>query len=445
MNQARPRRGLARHFLLTLRLNFRSPQAIAYGYLVPVLFLLAFGGLFRGDTPALQHEMGLLLTITLLGGACFGLPTALVAERERGLWRRYQLLPVAPGYLLVGTLLARLVLIGSGAVLQIVLARLIYGTPLPASPGLLAGGFIAVSFAFLGLGLLIATVAESVPAVQALGQCLFLPMIMLGGVGVPLAILPAWARTLSGFMPGRYAVDLLQRGFTGSEFAPGPGFSVLALGVIGLAAGVAGLRLIRWEPARRLDRSAWAWVGVALAAWLLVGAGAAATGRLRIPPGEAETAATLSEEQIAQISFADLPGDHELATPVAPAFADAAEFAEFRRQLSTWPPGWTADRVAAVTHLLNVAAVADITIDPREGRIARAVFDELRARHDERTLTRLLAWIILHPRPANMLTRLPELGLRRQPPVDVVQERTVLYARKLLGRLRGQLPDQENY
>ncbi|MES1194648.1 MAG: hypothetical protein ABUL65_02055, partial [Opitutus sp.] len=86
--------GLFRHFVLTLRLNFRSKQALAYGYLVPVFFLIAFGSVFRGDTPPLLAEMGQILTISILGGACFGLPTTLVAGRERGVWRRYRLLPV---------------------------------------------------------------------------------------------------------------------------------------------------------------------------------------------------------------------------------------------------------------------------------------------------------------------------------------------------------------
>jgi len=34
---------------------------------------------------------------------------------------------------------------------------------------------------------------------------------MIGGVGIPLQALPKWAQDFSGFMPGRYAVDVLQR------------------------------------------------------------------------------------------------------------------------------------------------------------------------------------------------------------------------------------------
>src|SRR6185312_4381538 len=134
MKRRSPFSGLVHHFLLVLQLNFRTKQALIYGYLVPVFFLLAFGSVFRTDTPPLLSEMGQILTISILGGACFGLPTALVAERERGVWRRYRLLPLPTLALVFSTLCARLLIIGSAAVMQIFLARLVYHTPLPLHP-----------------------------------------------------------------------------------------------------------------------------------------------------------------------------------------------------------------------------------------------------------------------------------------------------------------------
>src|SRR4051812_28861506 len=105
--------GLLQHFQLTLQLNFRNKQALIYGYFMPVFFLIAFGSVFRADNPPLLAQMGQILTITILGSACIGLPTALVAERERGVWRRYRLLPVPTFSLVIGTLLARVLIIGS--------------------------------------------------------------------------------------------------------------------------------------------------------------------------------------------------------------------------------------------------------------------------------------------------------------------------------------------
>src|SRR6185436_8867635 len=86
--------GFWHHLLISLKLNFRNPQAIVMGYIVPIFFLLAFGSIFNNKTYRMSDQMGQLLTISILGGACFGLPIAFVSERERGVWRRYKLTPM---------------------------------------------------------------------------------------------------------------------------------------------------------------------------------------------------------------------------------------------------------------------------------------------------------------------------------------------------------------
>ncbi len=443
MNAGPRLRGLGRHFLLTLQLNFRSPQALGYGYLMPVFFLLAFGSVFRGDMPPLLAQMGQLLTITILGGACLGLPTAFVAERERGVWRRYRLLPVPTAQLVAGTLLARLVIVGSAVLLQILLARLIYHTPLPLHPAQTGLALLFVAFSFLGLGLLVAALADDVPAVQALGQCLFLPMIMIGGVGVPLAALPVWAQRVAGFMPGRYAVEVLDAGVSGTDGLRHAGFSLAALVVIGVAAGLAGTKLFRWEAGRRIGTSATVWIAAALFSWVAVGLTATLTGRLEpvLPAGAAWQAVT--DEQMAQITYDDLPGDNELVTRLAPPFraGDAQRFEEFIAKLRAWPPGQVDDPGQSVRNLLSVAAVADITADLHEAEIGRIVFNELQARHRGAELRKLLVWVILSPDAGTVVNQIPELGFRRKPAEPLVRERCVLYAKKYLGRLLGKLHD----
>src|SRR5258707_5588246 len=85
---------------VSLKLNFRNRMAILYGYLFPLIFLVAFWAIYRNDTVPLVLHVGQLLTVTALGGACFGLPTTIVSERERGMWRRYALAP-APRWVFI--------------------------------------------------------------------------------------------------------------------------------------------------------------------------------------------------------------------------------------------------------------------------------------------------------------------------------------------------------
>src|SRR5687768_12819253 len=147
-------RGFLSHFLMTLRLNFRNPQAVVFGYVVPVFFLFAFAAFYITNRARpgndMARSMGQLLTITILGGACFGLPVAVVSERERGVWRRYRLTPMPTVAFVLSVLLARYVLVLSSGVIQVGLAMWIFKMPLPRDPWRLMVAFTLVSFAFLG-------------------------------------------------------------------------------------------------------------------------------------------------------------------------------------------------------------------------------------------------------------------------------------------------------
>ena len=112
---------------VSLQLHFRNRMALIYSYIFPTIFLIAFWVLYRYERVPLARHMGELLTVTALGGACFGLPTTMVSERERGVWRRYRLAPVATGTLLASPVVARYVLLILAAVLQVLINGAILG------------------------------------------------------------------------------------------------------------------------------------------------------------------------------------------------------------------------------------------------------------------------------------------------------------------------------
>jgi ABC-2 type transport system permease protein len=317
-------RALLQQLRTSLRLHFRNPMALIYGYAFPTIFLVAFWVLYRYDRVPLVRHMGELLTVTVLGGACFGLPTTLVSERERGVWRRIRLAPVSMLSVVGSTVAARYVLLILAALLQIALAMLI-GMPFPRHPIQLGIAFTAVAFAFLGLGMVIATLADNVPAVQALGQCIFLPMLIIGGVAVPLASLPDWAQHLSAFFPGRYAVEALQTAVNGNGLGASR-FSLLALVTIGTASAIAGTRLFRWDAQQRfMGRGGKAWIAAALVAWIAVGVAAEAKGRIAsIVPAESSASSTTTPSATAPATTSVEPPSPSSVAPAAPATTQPA-------------------------------------------------------------------------------------------------------------------------
>jgi outer membrane biosynthesis protein TonB len=309
---------------IAIRLHLRNKMALLYSYLFPTIFLVAFWVLYRFEQVPLVRHMGELLTVTALGGACFGLPTTMVSERERGVWRRYRLAPVSTGTLVSGTVAARFLLLIIAGLLQLLLALWI-GMPFPRHPLELLIAFTCVSFAFIGLGLVIAMMADNVPAVQALGQCIFLPMLIIGGVAVPLASLPDWAQRLSSFLPGRYAVHAIQSCVNGNGLADAR-FSVAALLAIGAAGSLAGAMMFRWDAQQRFATAhGKGWVAVALAAWVVVGL-SAESGRRAARP----STATADNQAVAP------PPSQPIGSPSTPK--DVAEPPPATRPADPVPP-----------------------------------------------------------------------------------------------------------
>jgi ABC-2 type transport system permease protein len=450
--------------LVSLKLNFRNRMAILYGYLFPLIFLVAFWAVYRNDPVPLALHVGQFLTVTILGSACFGLPTTIVSERERGVWRRYALMPVGRWVFVASVLLARAVLLLTAALAQLALA-FAFGLPMPAHPADLFAAFCTASAAFLSFGMVIAMLVDNVPAVQALGQCIFLPMLMIGGVAVRLESLPSWAQHISAFFPGRYAVEAMQRTATGSG---GMRFDFLALFLIAIGGTIAATAMFRWDRARRPKRG---WLLLALGIWLAVGGMAemrgpvtvgtaedrrdvgTATDYVAAKPFAASTPRAswqeVTEADIDGIAFDRLPPDEGIISPVSrsdetPDPVLLPQLDKIRDTLPGWAPGNVTDPVQRARNLLAVAAVPDILqMEQVERFVPRLVFARLQTVIPPHDLPKILYWIALHPDDGDdtAIHQLQPFGLPDiSGPAKPVRGRIMLYAFKLLGRLSGHLP-----
>ena len=404
--------------LLTLRLNFRARQALVYGYLVPIFFLLAFGSVFHSSVPPLLHEMGQLVTITVLGGACFGMPTSMVSERERGVWRRYRLLPASTAGLIISAMVARYIIVLLAVLMQFGLAWCLYRTPFPAQPLAMLVAFTAVCFAFLGMGLVIAMLAGAVPAVQALGQAIFLPMIMIGGVGRAVAGAAGLGAACGGIscrggMPSRRWMRVI--------FPEGPGcagakFALAALVVIGdrgMRRGVADVPVGCGAEARP---GAKPWIAFALAAWAGVGLVAERTGRLAVPidarrasarPPAAAAVPTACRRVRVHEGWRISRRRRSTASPSIICRRTTGWLRRWRRAWMIFPPirrsgsmgsrnargsgsrGCKADLVQRVRNLLSAAAVFDVLEDPDEGAVGYVVLDYIRQQVPDEELAKV--------------------------------------------------------
>jgi ABC-2 type transport system permease protein len=343
----------------------------------------------------------------------------------------------------------------------------------------------------------IAALADSVPAVQALGQAVFLPMIMIGGVGVPLHVLPSWAQHVAGYLPGEYAVRVLDACMRSSGSLYQERFALLALLVIGAAGCLAGAKMFRWDMGQKLSAQAKAWAVPALLSWVAVGLVAQFSGHLRIVrqtqtlatlvggvnapatgptpatsaltlPAATRSAATVpattvpatttastapalparwtdvTDAQINAITYDDLEPDDGTVTPIAASMDGLDDdtqkrLDDLRDKLTNWAPSNDTDPVQKVRALLSVAAVADVLEDPNESQIPLIIFERLKNENDKHKLEQILTYIIDYPDKGRVFTDLSDLGWETAVEEDMVRDRTAAYAKKLLARLLGKV------
>jgi ABC-2 type transport system permease protein len=482
-------RALWRQFVVSIRLQLRNPSALAYSYAIPLVFLAAFWAIYRHDSPPLVRHLGQLLTITALSGACFALPAWLVSDRERGVWRQYRLAPVSGAVHLGGMLGASYLLLLSAGALQIAAAAAI-GTPLPADLFQLWIAFTLTCAAFLGIGLLITMIGDTVPAAQALGQAVFLPMLILGGVAVPLANLPDWVQQIAAALPGRYAVDAINGALAGGGFdrlVP----NAAALAAMAAGSGIASMAIFRWEARQRIGVfRASVPVGLVIVSWFAVGVAVKRDAPREVvavptsteskaaiaPPalsgveGSAVEGPALSKAEGTKVAgnpvagpapvqrtwrdatmddidvnlvFVGLPPDHGVVTPITAEYRKREDVECIRTALPAWPPAGVDDVVQRVRNVLLLAAVADVLQLEIEHDVPIVAFDHLQQKIPKDQLIKVLYWVATHPAEGdlNALDQLAAACLSVQPPEDADQlrERISIYATKLLGRITGKI------
>jgi ABC-2 type transport system permease protein len=129
-----------------------------------------------------------------------------------------------------------------GAIVLVVAGRGVYGAAPPSSTAGVALAFAVGTLGFLALGFLVAGVARSARAAQAVGMILFFPMWLLSGAGPPPEVMGEGMRRVSDLLPLTHVVQALQDPWLGS--AADPADLVLVAAVL-LVATVLAARSLR--------------------------------------------------------------------------------------------------------------------------------------------------------------------------------------------------------
>ncbi|HEV2388202.1 MAG TPA: ABC transporter permease [Candidatus Acidoferrales bacterium] len=255
-----------------MRLALRNRAFIFFSVVMPLGFLFGFFLVFgRGGPAAVTYLLAAVLALSVMG-SFWGLSVQLVSFREQGILRRFRLTPIGAGPLLGSSILANYMLTIPTIVVEYAVARWLFGM---TSWGNLASAIVLVtvgSATFSALGLIVASVTNSLQETQVINNALWSLFFFLSGASIPLAMFPTWMQKLAFYLPATYLVSGLERAMVNGTGLGGVAADTLALTASLLAAFEVSRRLFRWEPEERVPAGAKAWALLAVIPFLLLGA-----------------------------------------------------------------------------------------------------------------------------------------------------------------------------
>jgi ABC-2 type transport system permease protein len=200
-------------FRRSLVLTLRQPVWIVFGMMVPVLYLVLFGPLLEGavqtsgaGTNAFNWFVpGLIIQIAIFGTAFGGF--GLIAEVRSGVVERMRVTPMSRASMLLGRSLRDVVILMVQATIMIILAipfglRIDLQSVVAVLGLLLLIGLSVAPLSYAG-ALVLKTEDAFAPVVNAIA----LPLLLLSGILLPMALAPDWLQFLSTINPLTHAVD----------------------------------------------------------------------------------------------------------------------------------------------------------------------------------------------------------------------------------------------
>ncbi len=256
---------------MRIQLTLRNKMFLFFSVIMPFGFFFLYAGIFaKGRPHVVQFFLGPVVALTVMG-SFWGLSAALVMFREQGILRRFHVTPVTASDMLASSVVANYVLVAPTVIFEFLLSRYVYHV---MHFGDLFAAFILISVgnvAFASLGLVVASVTNTMQETQVINQLLWLPLIFLSGATFPLAFLPQVVQKVSLFLPATYLVQGLQAALYDSAHIWELGVQVGALAFWGILTFFLSTQLFRWEPEVKVPRRAKLLVVATAIPFLLLG------------------------------------------------------------------------------------------------------------------------------------------------------------------------------
>ena len=178
-----------------------------------------------------------------------------------------------------------------------------------------------------------------------------------------------------------------------------------------------------------------------LAALLLAGGALAA----QAPAAAPEPFEAVKDSEINAITYEECELDNGFEIPFAPNLENLGEdqkkrLDEFMEKVDKWDPGQLDKTGQKVRFFIALCSLVDAGHGEFEAETPLKIFEKLKTDIPKDKLMKACAWVVLKPKDGDIIKTAPDLGFDNEIDEEEIRGRSVIYAKKMLGRLLGKLP-----
>jgi len=152
-----------------------------------------------------------MVMLTVMMSVMTGLPVAISQEREIGTMDGMMVAPINRLSIILGKALGQT---GRGLIqgtIVMALALGLFGVVMHGNPFLIVALLLLGVFSFVGLGIVLTSLAKDQETAQMMMMTLMFPMMFLSGVMFPLQQMPWYMQDLAKLLPLTYAADAMRK------------------------------------------------------------------------------------------------------------------------------------------------------------------------------------------------------------------------------------------
>jgi ABC-2 type transport system permease protein len=236
------------HFMYEFKTGLRNSSLLLMNYLFPLGFYAVMGAVMTKINPAFTDLLiPAMVLLAAMTSTVLGMPGSLVELRESGVFRSFKINGVPEFNILsipaISTSIHALIVT---AVIALT-GNALFGGRAPTDWTAFFLITLAALFTFSGFGTLIGVLSSNSRSTVLFSQLIFLPSIMLGGMMMPLSVLPASFRPVSMLLPTTHLMQAFQGLAFGQQTLLDPVISLIIPIVSGLLAYVLSIYLFNWD------------------------------------------------------------------------------------------------------------------------------------------------------------------------------------------------------